>query len=204
MMEFYRGTVLANWAYRKQDEDITWDSIRKRVSDYDSGWSSRFHLWEYNWNDDSAFIYMDGELLNSIDLDVAQEGDYNPFRSHDHYMLINLAIGGNSGGDPSQTEFPMYYEVDYVRVYQWNEELTADQKLPDGAAPAVRIRRQGRLVTFQFLRSGESRISIHSSDGRKLQELEGEGTIIWDSSQFGKGFYLVRFENGLTRKIIVL
>jgi beta-glucanase (GH16 family) len=33
-------------------------------------------------------------------------------------MLLNLAIGGTAGGDPSETEFPARLEVDYVRVYQ--------------------------------------------------------------------------------------
>jgi hypothetical protein len=33
-------------------------------------------------------------------------------------MLLNLAIGGQNGGDPSPTEFPKRMEVDYVRVYQ--------------------------------------------------------------------------------------
>jgi beta-glucanase (GH16 family) len=41
----------------------------------------------------------------------------NPFKQP-HYLLLNLAIGGNSGGDPSKTEFPSRYEIDYVRVYQ--------------------------------------------------------------------------------------
>lgn len=33
------------------------------------------------------------------------------------YIWLNLAVGAN-GGDPSETEFPMKYYVDYVRVYQ--------------------------------------------------------------------------------------
>jgi hypothetical protein len=33
-------------------------------------------------------------------------------------MLLNLAIGGQNGGDPSPTFFPNRFEVDYVRVYQ--------------------------------------------------------------------------------------
>jgi hypothetical protein len=28
------------------------------------------------------------------------------------------AIGGTSGGDPSKTQFPARFVVDYVRVYQ--------------------------------------------------------------------------------------
>ena len=31
---------------------------------------------------------------------------------------LSLAIGGTNGGDPSETEFPSRYEIDYVRVYQ--------------------------------------------------------------------------------------
>ena len=33
-------------------------------------------------------------------------------------MLLNLAIGGMNGGDPTGTSFPSKFEVDYVRVYQ--------------------------------------------------------------------------------------
>jgi photosystem II CP47 chlorophyll apoprotein len=42
---------------------------------------------------------------------------FNPF-NQPHYMLLDLAIGGDNGGDPSTTEFPNRFEVDYVRVYQ--------------------------------------------------------------------------------------
>jgi hypothetical protein len=41
----------------------------------------------------------------------------NPFQQQ-HYILLNLAIGGDNGGDPSSTDFPNRFEVDYVRVYQ--------------------------------------------------------------------------------------
>ena len=34
-----------------------------------------------------------------------------------HYILLNLAIGGN-GGTPDISAFPLKYQVDYVRVYQ--------------------------------------------------------------------------------------
>jgi hypothetical protein len=33
-------------------------------------------------------------------------------------MLLDFAIGGQNGGEPSQTTFPKKFEVDYVRVYQ--------------------------------------------------------------------------------------
>ncbi len=40
----------------------------------------------------------------------------NPFKKP-QYLLLNLALGGN-GGDPKESNFPIKYEVDYVRVYQ--------------------------------------------------------------------------------------
>jgi beta-glucanase (GH16 family) len=42
----------------------------------------------------------------------------NPYTGNPFYMLVNLAIGGQNGGDPSGTTFPITYLVDYVRVYQ--------------------------------------------------------------------------------------
>jgi hypothetical protein len=42
----------------------------------------------------------------------------NPFRQP-HYILLNLAIGGN-GGTPADTTVPLRYDVDYGRVYQKN------------------------------------------------------------------------------------
>ena len=56
-----------------------------------------------NWNFEEGF--------------VRNQEQKNPFRQP-HYIIVNLAIGGTAGGDPSQTDFPARYEIDYVRVYQ--------------------------------------------------------------------------------------
>jgi hypothetical protein len=44
----------------------------------------------------------------------------NPFRQP-HYLLLNLAMGGNRGGSLEHTVLPSKYIVDYVRLYQKNE-----------------------------------------------------------------------------------
>jgi len=41
----------------------------------------------------------------------------SPFKQK-AYLLVNLAIGGQNGGDPSKTSFPKRYEIDYLRVFQ--------------------------------------------------------------------------------------
>ena len=73
-----------------------------------------------DWDENSIALYMDDLLLNKVALSrlVNKDGSgTNPFMQP-HYMLLNLAIGGMNGGDPSAAIFPNKFEIDYVRVYQ--------------------------------------------------------------------------------------
>ncbi len=40
-----------------------------------------------------------------------------PF-DQNHFLLLNLAIGGDLGGAVDNSALPAQYKVDYVRVYQ--------------------------------------------------------------------------------------
>lgn len=124
LMEFYGGKILANACWgTKQRWKAKWDSSKKPVSSFgEKDWDSRFHIWRMDWDENSIKLYVDDILLNTIDVKKTinadlSRGPKNPFRQP-HYMLLNLAIGGNAGGDPSKTPFPSKYEIDYVRVYQ--------------------------------------------------------------------------------------
>jgi len=125
IMEFYRWkgvpTILANFAWGTgQKYTAKWDDLKKPLSDFtanDTQWVKKFHVWRMDWNKDSINIYLDDELLNSVLIrETVNPDGFNPM-IQPHYILLNLAIGGN-GGDPSKTKFPIKYEVDYVRVYQ--------------------------------------------------------------------------------------
>ncbi len=35
-----------------------------------------------------------------------------------HFLLLNLAIGGDAAGDPGDTVFPQKLKIDWLRVYQ--------------------------------------------------------------------------------------
>jgi beta-glucanase (GH16 family) len=121
IMEYYRGDLLANaaWASEQRGRPV-WDDTRTPLTAFkDAEWSRKFHVWRMDWDDDLIKLYVDGQLLNDVDLTrtINEDGSgKNPFRQP-HYVIINLAIGGQ-GGDPSGTEFPASYEVDYIRVYQ--------------------------------------------------------------------------------------
>lgn len=76
-----------------------------------------------DWDSDKTYFYIDDVLLREVWTNSMWNGSYgnwtNPFHQP-HYILLNLALGGN-GGDPSDTKFPIQYEVDYVRIYQKNK-----------------------------------------------------------------------------------
>ncbi len=122
IMEYYRGQILANacWAGPGRWQSI-WDDFKKPVSEFgDPDWDSKFHFWRMDWDENAIKLYLDDELLNTIELNKTinkTRDGANPFREP-HYIIVNLAIGGTNGGDPSGTEFPTRYEIDYIRVYQ--------------------------------------------------------------------------------------
>ncbi|RAI83911.1 glycoside hydrolase family 16 protein [Algoriphagus yeomjeoni] len=126
VMEFYRvkgeATILANAAWADEGQyNAKWDDAKIPLKNFlqkDPEWPSKFHLWRMEWTEDSIKLFLDDELLNEIDLARTVNPDgFNPFHQP-HYILLNLAIGGNNGGDPAFSDFPSEYVVDYVRVYQ--------------------------------------------------------------------------------------
>ncbi len=127
IMEYYRGMLLANvaWAERSatgQRPAARWDDVKIPLAEMgDSTWSQQYHVWRMDWDEHKIELSVDGRLLNTTDLKEAVNPEGirpgEPFRQP-HYMLVNLAIGGTQGGDPSQTPMPARYEVDYIRVYQ--------------------------------------------------------------------------------------
>jgi beta-glucanase (GH16 family) len=129
IMEYYRikglPHILANTAWGTDRPNIAeWDSQTlpfKYFTDKDPKWADKFHVWRMDWDEEAVRLYLDDELLNETLLAGVKNGSVgsykNPFRQP-HYILLNLAIGGQHGGQPDDAAFPLKYEIDYVRVYQ--------------------------------------------------------------------------------------
>jgi beta-glucanase (GH16 family) len=76
-----------------------------------------YHTYAVEWSPDEIHWYVDGiNYHNATPADVApNEWVFN----HPFYIILNLAIGGNFGGDVDPTlTYPKEMLVDYVRVYQ--------------------------------------------------------------------------------------
>ncbi|MCM1066176.1 MAG: glycoside hydrolase family 16 protein [Muribaculaceae bacterium] len=132
VLEYYRRSepiILANACWQGPGNEVTWDEGTvpyTHFTDKDPFWASKFHVWRMDWDKDYIRLYLDDELMNEIPLAPAAAGggnnrELNPFSNDDpdfgHYILLNLALGGN-GGEPDDASFPLRYEVDYVRVYK--------------------------------------------------------------------------------------
>lgn len=121
IMEFYRGKLLANIACLSANKRTEWHSNTFPVDSLGgANWASQFHVWRMDWEKDFIALYLDDQLLNKVlvkDLVNKDGTGFNPFQQP-HYMLLDLAIGGDNGGDPYKSTFPSRFEVDYVRVYQ--------------------------------------------------------------------------------------
>ena len=129
VMEFYRikgvPHILANACWGDdQPHHAVWNSKVTPFSHFtelDKDWADKFHLWRMDWTPEAIRIYLDDELLNDIPLSTTLNGSIgqhvNPF-TRPQYLLLNLALGGDNGGDIDDSALPMRYEIDYVRVYQ--------------------------------------------------------------------------------------
>jgi beta-glucanase (GH16 family) len=130
IMEFYRNKVLANVGWGPAPQRIVWNSVNKPLARFnDPSWSNKFHTWRMDWDQNSISLYLDSQLMNRQDLSKTLNGGNasdNPFH-HPMYLILNQAIGGQNGGDPAKSTFPMKFEIQYVRVYQRPSEIAATQ-----------------------------------------------------------------------------
>src|SRR6187402_3462429 len=119
IMEFYQSKLLANVACGTDTAwQAKWDSATKSLSSLGANWTSQFHVWTMDWDDQNIVLSVDGQQLNTTSLSSMLNADgKSPFKQK-AYMLVNLAVGGQNGGDPAKTSFPKRYEIDYLRVFQ--------------------------------------------------------------------------------------
>jgi hypothetical protein len=83
---------------------------------------SGFHVYAVEWEAARLRFYVDGVLHYTVN-----ETPTRPIFETPMNIILNLAVGGNFGGDPDGTTvFPQYMDVDYVRVWQPLSGLAGD------------------------------------------------------------------------------
>jgi len=86
--------------------------------------TTEFHKFELIWEPGSISIFVNDNLIrafryNSIFDQAHESKDAFPF-DQEFYLIMNLAIGGDWGGQQGVDDsiFPTTFEIDYIRVYQ--------------------------------------------------------------------------------------
>ena len=86
----------------------------------------QWHLYTLLWTDQALLFSFDNRLLYSFPIARANRADgSNPFRAP-HYLKLNLALGDstNWGGTLDESCLPQTFAIDYVRIWQAQEDLT--------------------------------------------------------------------------------
>jgi beta-glucanase (GH16 family) len=81
-----------------------------------------FHTYAVEWEATQIRFYVDGVHFFSID-----ESPDRPVFETPMNIILNLAVGGDFGGDPDDTTvFPQFMDVEYVRVWKRQTSMTGD------------------------------------------------------------------------------
>jgi beta-glucanase (GH16 family) len=85
---------------------------------------TNFHTYTLDWLTNAFIFYVDGRPYETQTSWGSSTGNPYPYPfNQPFFLLMNLAIGGNYVGNPSQsqinsgTAFPVEMQVDYVRIY---------------------------------------------------------------------------------------
>ncbi|PWJ52744.1 glycosyl hydrolase family 16 [Dyadobacter jejuensis] len=81
--------------------------------------SVAFHVYAIEWDSEQIDFYFDNTLYATYKASEHTASEWAQF-TKPHYMLVNLALGGKSGGNIDKDSYPFVYQVDYVRYYQQN------------------------------------------------------------------------------------
>ncbi len=131
--------VLGNIAWQGA-RGAAWNSVRKPLNGFSKDFSDTFHVWRMDWDESSIKLFLDDVKVNEQDLSRTvnsggRANGVNPFVDRPVYLILNQAIGGQNGGDYSQTKFPVYFYIDYVRVWQKTAAARTQPSLKTSQSP---------------------------------------------------------------------
>ena len=82
-----------------------------------------FHLYAIEWTPNKIDFFVDGQKYFTFNNDQGGSATW-PFDQR-FYLILNLAVGGGWVGNPDEnTVFPAVMEIDYVRVYQYFDDIS--------------------------------------------------------------------------------
>jgi beta-glucanase (GH16 family) len=220
IMEYYRRMLLANIATGTGKRySPLWYSRRVPLDSLGSeAWAREFHVWRMDWDEKEIRLSVDGRVLLSKAVDSLANRDsagLNPFRQP-VYMIVNLALGGDNGGDLSKTAFPRRYAIDYIRVYAKDDggigRLWLDDRGEHIQAHGGGILKRGKTYYWygeerrQGLDTVRRYVSCYSSEDLMHWKFLGDVLALEDPENLGPHWVLERpkvYYNEPTKKYVM-
>lgn len=123
-----------------QEAPVLTDAQKAAIAE----WNSKFHTYGFGWTENEMYFTLDGKLQGTVDLVTHKPGGRNPigttmddpriqavkdvvttegYRKDAMFFNFTSWVGSSfrykSYGSPAQdTQYPVNFEVDYVRLYQ--------------------------------------------------------------------------------------
>ncbi len=165
-----------------------------------------WHVYGAQWTPSSISWFIDGRKFLEADIENGVNGTsefHLPF-----HLLLNLAIGGNWPGlEVDTSQFPLRFEVDYVRVDTCGAGTGAS--VPVAASLSMRLDEiypnpatGEAAITYELPARACARLAIHDMLGRVVAVLsdgvqeQGKHTLHTDIAGLRDGAYLCRLESG--------
>jgi beta-glucanase (GH16 family) len=123
---------------------------------------------------------------------------------NNHYLLLNIAMGGNLGGTIPSNFSEATMEIDYVRVYEESSLSTSNSNLNELIIYPNPTK--DKLILKTPLHLIGSNVNMYSTLGQSLSNFTlNEANTSIDLSSFKKGIYLLKFQtnNGSFVKEII-
>ncbi len=111
-----KGSKPEDYQFSLHCQDFNWMKPQQRTVIKQS--RPGYHKFGLLWSADSITFYLDGKSVKTFSKTPGKDTfDDWPFRDP-FYFIVNLAIGGNYGGEIDESIFPAEYRLKYVRVWQ--------------------------------------------------------------------------------------
>ena len=150
--------------------------------------SGEYHIYSLIWTENTIQILLDDVVF--FERENTQEIPYDNL----HYLLLNIAMGGNLGGSIPSNFTESIMEIDFVRVYEESSLSSQNSNMeemliyPNPTDNNISVKVPRNLIG--------TTLNIYSTLGRKLAAYTlSEPNSEFDISFFKSGIYFLRFES---------
>ena len=191
---------------------ISWDPDDddcRPYYNYENSLNDRFVIYRIYWDNESIrFTIIDDEVeydLYEEPMQINEESDefQNPF-----YLIANLAVGGlftdanylGENGLPISMPMPASMYIDYIKVYEWNNQGNVHLGPPDTQGESLSLFTDNTPTNNSLIPEVDSHIYVWEGTltNGSIPPYEGENGISWSTTGagwFGAGIMSIQPTN---------